>query len=387
MVFRPSRLRLLAVLTLVSGLVMTTTPSFAGASWTAAKTWGTNGRVSVILSVGGNNIIGGDFTSVVDTTGNSYPAAHIAVISASTGVVNRSWLGSADDDVNALAVSGSWLYVGGSFSKLNNVSHRSIGALNLTTGALITGFTLTANKPVAAVAYAGGSVFIGGLFTSVSDSARTTARTYLAKAAATTGLVDQTWAPRPDLRVRALQAATDGTKVYAGGDFATINGSTQRSTALLPVTGSGAPLSSYKGGPTNNSNYAPVLNMALAGSSLYVAAAGGGGGCTALNATTGTRIWGKHANGNVQAVIYNHGYVYCAGHFGGSDAFDGQTRYKIAAVVAAAPYNTTSYAPRFDSALGIWAMSADSGHTYAGGDFTHVSNVSHPHFAAFTDTP
>ena len=32
-------------------------------------------------------------------------------------------------------------------------------------------------------------------------------------------------------------------------------------------------------------------------------------------------------------------------------------------------------------------MSADSGHTYAGGDFTTVTNVSHPHYAAFTDTP
>jgi len=130
-----------------------------------------------------------------------------------------------------------------------------------------------------------------------------------------------------------------------------------------------------------------VLNMALVGSTLYVAAGGGGGGCTALNATTGTKIWGKHANGNMQAVTYNHGIVYCGGHFGGSGSFDGQTRYKMAAVTATAPYSTTSFAPRFNSALGIWALAADSGHTFAGGDFTKVSQASHPHYAAFVDTP
>jgi hypothetical protein len=338
-----------------------------------------------MLAVGGNVVLGGDFTAVVDTTGHSYPASRLAVISASTGVVNRSWVGSADGTVSALAVSGSTLFVGGSFSKVNNVSHRSVAALSLSTGGFISGFTTTANKPVEALAVSGSSLIMGGTFTSVTDSARTTARTYLAKASVTTGAVDQTWAPRPDARVRALQA--DSTRILAGGDFTTINGLSNKSTASLAVSGSGAPLAGYHGGATNNRSFAPVLNMALVGSTLYVASGGGGGGCTALSATTGTRIWGKHANGNVQAVTYNHGYVYCGGHFGGSGGFDGQTRYKIAAVAATAPYNTTSYAPRFNSVLGIWSMAADSGHTYAGGDFTKVNQASHPFYAAFVDTP
>src|SRR5262245_32359094 len=78
MLSRQSRLRALAVVGVASGLVLTTTPSFAVISGTPTKTWGTNGRVSVILNVGGNNILGGDFTSVVDTTGHSYPASRIA---------------------------------------------------------------------------------------------------------------------------------------------------------------------------------------------------------------------------------------------------------------------------------------------------------------------
>jgi hypothetical protein len=380
-----SRLRTSAVLGVVTGLVMTTTPSFASAVASPSNTWGTNGRVSVMLAVGGNVVLGGDFTAVVDTTGHSFPASRLAVISASTGVVNRSWVGSADGTVSALAVSGTTLFVGGSFSKVNNVAHRSVAALSLSTGAFISGFTTTANKPVEALAVSGSSLILGGTFTSVTDSARTTARTFLAKAATTTGAVDQTWAPHPDARVRALQA--DSTRILVGGDFTTINGASNKSTASLAVSGSGAPLAGYHGGATNNQKFAPVLNMALVGSTLYVAAGGGGGGCTALNATTGAKIWGKHANGNVQAVTYNHGIVYCGGHFGGAGSFDGQTRYKMAAVTATAPYTTTSFAPRFNSPLGIWSLAADSGHTYAGGDFTKVNQGSHPFYAAFVDTP
>lgn len=380
-----SRLRTSAVLGVVTGLVMTTTPAFAGAAPSPSKTWGTNGRVSAMLAVGGNVYLGGDFTAVVDTSGHSFPASRLAVISTTTGVVNRSWIGSADDTVSALAVSGNTLFVGGSFSTVNGVAHRNLAALNLSTGAFVSGFTTTANKPVLGLAVAGTSLIVGGLFTSVTSSAGTTSRTFLAKASTTTGAVDQAWAPRPDARVSAVQS--DGTRIYVGGEFTTINGASNKSTASLSPSGSGAPLSSYHGGPTNNQQFAPVLNMKLVGSTLYVGAGGGGGGCTALNATTGAKIWGKHTNGNVQAVVYNHGFVYCGGHFGGAGSFDGQTRYKLAAVTATAPYNTTSFAPRFNSALGIWSMTADSGHTFAGGDFTKVNQASHPFYAAFVDTP
>jgi hypothetical protein len=382
-----SRLRVLAVIAAVTGLVVSTTPAFAVASPTAAKTWGTNGRVSVLLSVGGNTVLGGDFTSVVDTTGISYPASRLAVINSSTGIVNRAWTGGADGTVSALAVSGTTLFVGGSFSKVDGVSHRSVAAISLSTGALISTFRTTANKPVLGLAVAGTSLILGGNFTSLTDATRTTSRNFLAKASIAAGAVDQTWAPRADDTVRAVRAANDGSKVFIGGDFATVNGASNRSTAALAVAGSGALVSGYHGGPTNNNNFAPVLGMQLVGSTLLVAAGGGGGGCTALNATTGAKIWGKHTNGNVQAVVYSYGIVYCGGHFGGSGAFDGQTRYKIAAVSAYAPYATTSYAPRFDSALGIWALAADTSHLFTGGDFTHVNNVVHQHYASFPTTP
>jgi hypothetical protein len=380
----PSRVLLAASVS--AGLVLSAGPAFAAASDPPEGTWGTNGRVAAMVTVGGVTVIGGDFTAVLDPNGNSYPAAHLAVVDSSTGVVNRSWKGGTDDSVNSLAVLGSTLYVGGAFNQVDGSTHRNVAALSLSTGALQSTFRTTTNSPVDAITTTSAAVYVGGRFTSVTDGSGTTSRSFLAKVDPTTGSVDAGWVPTPDQRVRAMQVNSDGSAVYVAGDFTTVNGISHRSTALLPATAPGSPLSTFKGAPTNGSNYAPVLDVALVGSALYLAVAGSGGACTALNASTGARIWTVHTNGNVQAVTYNHGIVYCGGHFGGDGAFAGLTRYHLAAVTAASPYTPTSFAPHFNSALGIWSLAADNAHLFTGGDFTKVDHKLHNHYAVFDDT-
>jgi hypothetical protein len=381
------RLRMLAAPIAVAGLVLAASPSWAAAGGNALPTWGANDSVAAMVTAGGKTIIGGAFTAVNDPGGHSFPASHLAVIDSSTGVVDLTWQGSADDDVHSLAVLGNTLFVGGDFNHLDGVSHRNLGALNLTTGALLPGFAATANRAVDALAAVGTSVYAGGPFSSVTDASGTTTRNFIAKLDATTGAVAAGWSPQPDQRVRALQASTDGSAIYAGGDFSTVNGVSHRSTVELTGADPGGPVASYHGAATNQNAFAPVLALDLDGSTLYVAAGGSGGGCTALDATTGSRVWTKHSNGNVQAVQVNHGIVYCGGHFGGDASFDGQTRFKLAAVNAAAPFATTDFAPRFNSALGIFALAGDGGHLFTGGDFTKVNQQTHNHYAVFADTP
>ncbi len=382
-----NRRRLLTVGALVSAMVLPNTPAFAAASSLSAATWGTNGRVKVILPVGGKNVIGGDFTAVTDSTGHTYPAARLAVIDASTGALDLGWAASADGTVSALAVQGSSLYVGGSFTTVDGTGHPGVAALDLATGALLPSFSTTTTGSVDAIATAGASVILGGSFTSLADAGRTTARKFLARVDATSGIVDQTWIPKLDKRVRALQVTPGAGSIYVGGDFTTVNGTSQRSTAVLTASAPGSPVAGYKGAATNELAYSPVFDLELVGPTLYVAAAGGGGACTALDATTGARVWTKHTTGDVQAVAYNHGVVYCGGHFGGVGAFGGLTRYKIAGVQAAAPYATTAFAPRFNSGLGIWALAADAGHLFASGDFTKVDRADRLHYASFADLP
>jgi hypothetical protein len=380
-------IRLLAAPLAVAGLVLADAPTWAAAGGNPLPTWGANDRVTAMVTAGGKTIIGGRFTSVIDPGGNAFPAAHLAVIDSTTGVVDQTWQGGADDEVNSLAVLGNTLFVGGKFNHLNGVSHRNLGALNLTSGVLLSGFSATANRPVDALAAVGSSVYAGGPFTSITDANGTTARSFIAKLDATTGALARGWTPQPDLRVRALQTSSDGSAVYAGGDFTTVNGSSHRSTVELTAADPGAPVAGYHGGATNQNDFAPVLGMDLAGSTLYVAAGGGGGGCTALNSSNGSRIWTKHTSGNVQTVQLNNGIVYCGGHFGGDNSFDGQTRYKIGAVNASSPFATTSFAPRYNSALGIFTLAADAGHLFTGGDFTKVNQATHNHYAVFIDTP
>jgi hypothetical protein len=380
-------LRLLAAPIAVLGLVLAAAPTWAAAGGNPLSTWGANDRVTAMVTAGGKTIIGGQFTSVIDPSGHSFPAAHLALVDSTTGVVDLTWQGAADDDVNSLAVLGNTLFVGGAFNRLDGVTHRNLGALNLSTGALLTGFTATANRPVDALAAVGNGVYAGGPFTSITAAGGTTGRSFIAKMDATTGAVAAGWAPQPDLRVRALQTSSDGLHVYAGGDFTTVNGISHRSTVELTTADPGDPVAGYHGAATNQNQFAPVLGLDLVGSTLYVAAGGGGGGCTALNGTTGDRIWTKHTNGNVQAVHLNNGIVYCGGHFGGDGSFDGQTRYKMGAVNATSPFATTSFAPRYNSALGIFSLAGDSGHLFTGGDFTKVNQATHNHYAVFTDTP
>jgi hypothetical protein len=378
----PRRLRYVAAACVTTALVLATTPAMGVATDTPSTTWGTNGRVKAMVTVGSVTVLGGDFTTVTDTSGHSFPAQRLAVINNSTGAVNTAWSGSADDSVYSLAVLGNTVYVGGAFSKLDGVAHRNLGAVSLSTGALVSSFQSTANKPVDAISAISGAVFVGGQFTSLTVGSTTTNRQFIARVDPTSGAVTSGWSASPDARVRALVAS--GSTLYVGGDFTTVSGQSHRSTAALSVA-TGANLSSWHGGPTNANQNAPVYGLDLNGSTLYLAAAGGGGACTAFNATTGARIWTKHANGNLQAVRYNNGVVYCGGHFGGSGSFDGQTRYKMAAVSATAPYTTLSFAPHFNSALGVWSLASDATHVFAGGDFTKVNQKKVNHFASFAD--
>ena len=89
-----------------------------------------------------------------------------------------------------------------------------------------------------------------------------------------------------------------------------------------------------------------------------------------------------HTNGNVQAVALLGGLVYCGRHFNGTRSFGGADRYKLAAVDATSG-TIAAFAPRLDSALGVFALAATGPHLEVGGDCTTVSGADQ-HFAQFT---
>lgn len=344
------------------------------------QTWGTNGRVSAILTdpASGRVFVAGSFTAVTTPDGaTTLPIANVAAFDPTSGTFDASWTPNPNGSVTALALSDGQLYLGGTFTQVSGQNRKHLAAVDPAGTATLAGWAPAVNGGVNALAIGVGWAYVGGNFTALAG----VSQSYLGRVSLSTGTLDNTWAPKPDARVRSLVVSGDGSRVYLGGDFTTVNSSgIGRSIASVNTTGTGVLTSGFNAGATNAGTKPPAYGLYLDGSNLLAAVGGSGGGCASLNATSGTTNWSKHSNGNVQAVTALSGTVYCGGHFNGMGSFDGQTRNKLAAV----DESTGSLLPftlRINSALGIWALDHDTTHVYLGGDFTKINGKPQPHIA------
>lgn len=193
-----------------------------------ATSWnpGANNRVSALEIIGSTVYMGGQFTTV-----DSQPRNRLAAVGLTTGSAT-SWDPGANGDVLKLepSVSGNSIYAGGSFTTVNGATSRNrVAELSLTNG------TATSWNPnaydvsdpsnpvdVYDIEATGSSVYVGGSFTGIGAADRNR----LAEINSTTALATS-WDPNLNDTVRGL--ATDGSTVYAAGNFTTVNaGATNR---------------------------------------------------------------------------------------------------------------------------------------------------------------
>jgi hypothetical protein len=159
--------------------------------------------------------VGGQFTSI-----GGQPRNNLAALDAQTGSAT-AWNPNANDGVNALAVSGSTVYAGGQFDSIGGRARNLIAALGVRTGRA-TAWNPNARGPdsysgVYALALSGSTVYAGGYFGSIGGRARNN----LASLNARTGRASA-WNPNAGDVVNAL--AVTGSTVYAGGRFTIIGG-------------------------------------------------------------------------------------------------------------------------------------------------------------------
>ena len=113
-------------------------------------------------------------------------------------------------------------------------------------------------------------VFIAGSFTSAANSVAPTTtvnQPYLLSYNYQTGLIDTQFRPTfGGGGVNAVEASPDGTKLFVGGSFNTVNGVTEQKVASLNLT-TGAPLSTFKFSNVTNNQ---VTALATTNSTLYV---------------------------------------------------------------------------------------------------------------------
>jgi PKD repeat protein len=128
-------------------------------------------------------------------------------------------------------------------------------------------------------------VFIAGNFTSIQNTTGTNTavvnQSGLASYNYQTGLIDTNFRPQFNGGVAAVEATPDGTKLFVGGSFNTVNGVAKQKVASLNLN-TGAPLSTF--GFTNSTNN-QVQSLAATNSTLYV-----GGRYTRVNGVLRTGL-------------------------------------------------------------------------------------------------
>ncbi len=179
------------------------------------------------------------------------------------------------------------------------------------------------NASVQGIAVAAGKAYVGGRFTSVRPpgsplGTNEVAQANLAAFDATTGNLVAAFNPVLNGQVYAVAASADGSRIFVGGDFTTVNGVTRNRIAAFD-TATGALVANWKPSVSYR-----VKTIAVSGSTVYF---GGSFGLVnnterlrlaAVSTDLGTLLpWAPAVNGDVYAVDVtdNASKVYAGGQF------------------------------------------------------------------------
>ncbi|MGW1342899.1 LamG-like jellyroll fold domain-containing protein [Kribbella sp. NPDC002412] len=183
--------------------------------------------------------------------------------------------------------------------------------------------TWQTNASVQGIAVAAGKVYVGGRFTSVrppgaAAGTNEVAQAYLAAFDETTGDLVTAFTPVLNGQVYAVAASADGSRIFVGGDFTTVNGVTRNRIAAFD-TATGALVTNWKPSVSYR-----VKTISVSGGTVYF---GGSFGLVnnverlrlaAVTADAGTLLpWAPAVNGDVYAVdVADDGSkVYAGGQF------------------------------------------------------------------------
>ena len=338
-------------------------------------TLGTNNTVNALAISGSTVYVGGSFSGILSLAGASTTRAKLAAI-GTNGVLSTTWGPFADATVRALGISGSTLYAGGDFTTIGGLSRPYLAAITgdaSTLAVVSTTWNPTANSTVNALAISGSTVYVGGAFTTIGS----TRRNYLAAIGTdVNATLATTWDPSANGIVRAL--GISGGTLYAGGDFTTIGVLSRPYLAAITGDATTAAVVSTTWTPISNR----IVNaLAISGSTVYAGGAFTTIGGTSRNylaaiATDGTlSTWNPNANGTVNALAISGSTVYAGGGF---ILVGGVTRNYLAAIGTDGTLSTWN--PNANGTVKALAISGST--VYAGGGFSLVGGVTRNDLAA-----
>jgi hypothetical protein len=274
--------------------------------------------------------LGGQFAGA-GAIGGSSVRNGLAAVDAQSGAVSP-WNPDVGGTVDALAVAGSTVYAGGTFTTVQggSTARNNAAAFDAFSGAT-SAWNPNLSQTVNALAVAGPLVYLGGDFAGPSSVNGSAQRDHAAAVNATTGAVTG-WDPAPNDTVRAVLPS--GSAVYLGGDFTTVNGVTTRSGAAAIDATSGV-ATAWNPALTRPVFPPSVASLTAASGSIYL---GGGfasvqgaprANIAAVDPSSGApNAWAPDAIGRVSALTPDgSGGILAGGDFLG---FDGAAQQGIA---------------------------------------------------------
>ncbi len=320
----------------------------------------------------GGFYIGGYFTCIGPNTSglcdgaDDVPRNRAAHINAD-GSVDPSWNPNLNGGVQAIAVSGSNVYLGGNFTTVGGATRNRAAAVG--TDGTLTGWNPNLDGGVLAIGVSGSNVYLGGYFTIVGGAARN-----YAAAVGTDGTLTS-W--NPDLNNRVNAIGVSGSNVYLGGNFTTVGGATRNRAAAVGTDGA---LTSWN--PNLNSD---VNAIGVSGSNVYL---GGyfttvGGAARNYAAAVGTdgtlTSWNPNLNNRVTAIGVSGSNVYLGGDF---TTVGAATRNGAAAVTTDGAGTLTDWNPNLNNI--VRAIGVSGSNVYLGGEFSTVGGTARNYAAAVT---
>ncbi|GAA2604890.1 hypothetical protein GCM10010411_43800 [Actinomadura fulvescens] len=221
-----------------------------------------DGTVRAIAVVGTKVVVGGSFTKVREAGSGKPEIArkNLFAFDVSTGKVDTAFKPAVNSTVYALqAGDGGTVYAGGGFWIVNGAQTGGLVRLGVPNGQLVTAFKPNVGGGVVYdFKRHGGKIFLGGMFTKVRGVARNT----LASVNATTGALDSGFTLAPSdpragaLKVYKLAINPQGTRLLINGTFTRVSGQRRVQIAMIDTQASPARLSSWA-----TEQYADLCNI------------------------------------------------------------------------------------------------------------------------------
>jgi len=323
----------------------------------------TDGSVKTMAFDSNYVYIGGAFSAVYQNSGNAARLSTTStVLSTCFPVVSKSTGGTSS--INAIAPDGSggW-YIGGDFDRVDNTTRNNLAHI-FSNGALDASWNPNSNGIVNSLVVDAGKVYLGGSFTTIAGSSRSR----LARVSASNGSLDAWPAAFPSGSINCI--IVSGTDVFIGGLFTSIGVSTRNYAAKFNAT-TGALDANW-----SLALSAQVNCMAMDGSFLYL-----GGNFTNLSGksylarvspsgTGAVDSWNPAPSNRVECILITGNDLYIGGPFtsvsGGAVTRNAIAKFNLTDLSVSSWNQTLSITP--------YALATDGTDIFVAGIATYLSD-------------